>query len=320
MAGVGVDTGARSRYNKKQIGMRGSACGGRVYTLFSRRFLRDPKQHKEEINVIEIIHLSATGSDGAVLNDLGFKLRNGQIYSILDQQAADAGLLLELLSGSRFPSAGNVRINGFDMNDTTSAARRAVGYLPARLPFYENLTVFEYLLFVARAKGLPYETAIRHIKEALELMRLEERRDRLLSRLSEFERRRVGIAQAQIGENEILLLDAPTAGLPFAERAQVLKMLRTLCDFGRTVFFSTASKEEALSADEVLILHRGQLLAVLPTDTEEVAETLRQIAEDEKNAPVPANSTDVASKKAKKQRASRGEYEWIDDETEEKKP
>ena len=270
--------------------------------------------------MIDVIHLSATGSDGAVLNDLGFKLRNGQIYSILDQHATDAGLLLGLLSGSRFPSAGSVRINGFDMNDTTSAARRAVGYLPARLPFYENLTVFEYLLFVARAKELPYETAIRHIKEALELTRLEERRDRLLSRLSEFERRCVGIAQAQIGENEILLLDAPTAGLSSAERAKVQKMLRMLCDFGRTVFFSTTSKEEALSADEVLILHRGQLLAVLPPDAEEFSEALRQIAEDEKNAPVPANSTDAAPKRSKKSRAPRGEYEWIDDETEENKP
>ncbi len=232
------------------------------------------------------------------------KLNNGKVYGILGKSGAGKSTLLQLLAGVLLPSEGEVRINGFDTLRESKAAKRCIGYLPAPWEPYGAMSAYELLSFAAEARGISYERAQRQVHELLELTDTDACKHRPLCKLSELERRRVGLAQTLLGSAEILLLDEPTEGLSKKEAAKLLALIRAVKE-KRTVFLASSSPDTLSQlCDHVLVLSDGALIANAPIESlslPEIYDTLQEAAPRKRQRRLmpPAAETD-------------GEYELIE--------
>ena len=221
----------------------------------------------EEPELIEISNLSYDCRGRRILDRVSMKVSNGKRYGIYGAPGAGKSTLLALLAGALTPQAGQIRINGFDMQREPVQARRCLGYLPQEIGFYRSMTVYELLDFVAAARGVPDNRRFLHVHETLEFSGMSELRNRPLSRLGTAGLRRLGVAQALIGNPEILLLDAPTEGLSHTEARELRELVREIAGVGKTVFLASAIPSEVLElCEEIFLLEEGCLSLPAPAD------------------------------------------------------
>ena len=221
----------------------------------------------EEPELIEISNLSYDCRGRRILDRVSMKVSNGKRYGIYGAPSAGKSTLLALLAGALTPQAGQIRINGFDMQREPVQARRCLGYLPQEIGFYRSMTVYELLDFVAAARGVPDNRRFLHVHETLEFSGMSELRNRPLSRLGTAGLRRLGVAQALIGNPEILLLDAPTEGLSHTEARELRELVREIAGVGKTVFLASAIPSEVLElCEEIFLLEEGCLSLPAPAD------------------------------------------------------
>jgi ABC-2 type transport system ATP-binding protein len=145
--------------------------------------------------------------------------------------------------------------------DKPLQAKRLIGYLPEQPPLYEDMTPMEFLAFVAEAKGVDAERVIRQVKEVLELTDLTEMKDRLIGNLSKGCRQRVGIAQALLGNPEIIILDEPTVGLDPRQLIEIRALIRKLGEEHTVIISSHILSEISEICDELLVISGGRLVA-----------------------------------------------------------
>lgn len=258
--------------------------------------------------MIEITNLNKRVGERVLLSNLTTKLYSGRIYGVVSTDGVATTAFLSLLSGGWLPTEGSVRINGFDLRTDPLRAKRCLGYAPAEPLLADGVTVEELLRFVAEAKAVPFERAVRQIKDATELCGLEPLQKKLLCHLTPAESAAVGLAQAMLGGAEILILDRPLEALSPAENARMQGVLHSLARMGRTLILglSRLSEAEAL-CDDVLLLSEGSLLANLP-----LSELDRVLAQDQ------APSREAFEHGALSPTADRGnassQYEILEDE------
>ncbi len=211
--------------------------------------------------MIEVKHLTKIYGDHIAVNDLNFKLVNGRIYGLLGPNGAGKSTTMNMITGCLAPSTGEVRINGFDVFEQPIEAKRFIGYLPELPPLYSDMTPEEYLNFVAEAKGVMPARARRQVSEVMELTGIADMKDRLIKHLSKGYCQRVGIAQAMLGNPEIIILDEPTVGLDPKQIADIRALIRTLSE-NRTIIVSSHILAEIDElCDELLVIANGSLVA-----------------------------------------------------------
>ena len=211
--------------------------------------------------MIEVKQLTKTYGSHHALNGVSFKIANGKIYGLLGPNGAGKSTTMNIMTGCLAPTSGTVRINGFDVFDKPLQAKRLVGYLPEQPPLYEDMTPMEFLAFVAEAKGVDAERVIRQVKEVLELTDLTEMKDRLICNLSKGCRQRVGIAQALLGNPEIIILDEPTVGLDPRQLIEIRTLIRKLGEDHTVIISSHILSEISEICDELLVISGGRLVA-----------------------------------------------------------
>lgn len=196
------------------------------------------------------------------VEDLSFRVESGEIVGLLGPNGAGKTTTLRMLTGSLIPSSGRVELGGFDVLLQGPEARKRLGYLPERLPFYAEMTVVEYLRFVGSIKGIKK----RLIGDALESVRSRLDLDAVWGRpthvLSRGYRQRVGLAQALIGDPELLILDEPTAGLDPNQIHDFRALVGKLGE-DHAILLSTHILPEAIEVcDRVMIMNQGRLVAM----------------------------------------------------------
>jgi len=226
--------------------------------------------------LIEVKHLTKVYGDHTAVDDLNFKIHNGKIYGFLGPNGAGKSTTMNMITGCLAPTEGTVRINGFDVIDEPLKAKRCIGYLPEIPPVYNEMTPREYLSFVAEAKGVSYELAVRQVNEVMELTRITDVQDRLIKHLSKGYRQRVGIAQTMLGNPDIIILDEPTVGLDPRQITEIRALIRKLGESKTVIISSHILAEISEVCDHVLILSGGKLIANAPV--EELQDTTRQNA------------------------------------------
>ena len=157
--------------------------------------------------MIEVSHLTKRYGNHLALSDLSFTIPNGQIYGLLGPNGAGKSTTMNILTGCLAATSGEVRIDGVDIFEDPMAAKRHLGYLPEQPPVYMDRTPWEYLRFVARAKGV--KNLAQEVDRVMDLTQIADVRDRLIRNLSKGYRQRVGIAQAILGDPDIIILDEP---------------------------------------------------------------------------------------------------------------
>ncbi|MGD0610357.1 MAG: ATP-binding cassette domain-containing protein [Anaerolineales bacterium] len=198
------------------------------------------------------------GSRRAIEN-LTFEARQGEVVGFLGPNGAGKTTTLRILTGYMPPTSGSAQVAGYDVVDDSLEVRRRVGYLPETVPLYPDMTVFEYLKFMADLRHIPDSDDL--IDETLEMVGMGERADGYIANLSKGMRQRIGLAQALLHKPEVLILDEPTIGL---DPAQVVEIRNIIRETGkeRTVLLSTHILSEAQQlCDRVMIINKGHIVA-----------------------------------------------------------
>lgn len=193
------------------------------------------------------------------IEDLSFHAEKGEILGFLGPNGAGKTTTMRILCGYMPPTSGRARVAGFDVVDQSLEVRRRVGYLPETVPLYPDMTVFEYLKFMADLRHLP--DGEERVDDVLETVHMVDRADGYIGNLSKGMRQRVGLAQALLHEPEVLILDEPTLGLDPAQIRDVRNLIRRIGE-ERTVLLSTHILSEAQQiCDRVLIINKGRIVA-----------------------------------------------------------
>ena len=214
-------------------------------------------------------------------------------------------------SASAYDNNFDIKINGFDLEREPMQAKACIGFLPKDAPLPAELTVAEHLHFVAEARGISFERAVRLVNRALESVGLEEYRNALCASLSGYRASCLGLAQTLVGKQDILLLEEPTAGLDPA-RVSAFRALLSEIGEGRTLILSTSSVEEIRKiCDHVLLLSGGRVELDLPV--EEIGTELgARFRAGRHSADGESGSTDAPKRRRFDDVERDGEYEVID--------
>jgi len=195
------------------------------------------------------------------IDRLSFHADRGEILGFLGPNGAGKTTTMRILTGYMPPSDGTAVIAGYDVIKEPLEARQRVGYLPETVPLYREMTVWQYVDYLAELYGLGRKQRLDRVGEALEMVDLLDRADSMIGNLSKGMRQRVGLAQALVHEPDVLIMDEPTIGLDPAQVREVREMIRRVGQ-DRTVMLSThiLSEVEQLCS-RVLILHNGRIVA-----------------------------------------------------------
>lgn len=212
--------------------------------------------------MIEVSHLTKKYGTHLAVDDLSFTVEDGRIYGLLGPNGAGKSTIMNILTGYLSATEGDVSVAGHPLPEEAEAAKACVGYLPEQPPLYTDMTVREYLDFVAELKGVKRKERAQQVLKAARRTGVEDVLPRLIRSLSKGYRQRVGIAQALLGSPKLIILDEPTVGL---DPAQVKEIRRLIRELGRThtvILSSHILSEVQAVCDEVLILSKGRLVAI----------------------------------------------------------
>lgn len=211
--------------------------------------------------MIEVRHLTKRYGAHLAVNDLCFTVEPGRIYGLLGPNGAGKSTTMNIITGCLAASEGEVVVNGHDIFDEPVAAKKCIGYLPEIPPVYTDMTVDEYLRFIAEAKNVPAKIRRAQLDEIYESTGLSDVRGRLINNLSKGYRQRVGIAQALVGNPEIVILDEPTVGLDPKQIIEIRDLIRTLGKKHTVILSSHILSEVSAVCDTVMIIAHGKLVA-----------------------------------------------------------
>ena len=211
--------------------------------------------------MIEVRHLSKRYGTHLAVDDLSFSIDRGVVYGFLGPNGAGKSTTMNIMTGCLGATEGEVLIDGHNVAEEPMEAKKHIGYLPELPPLYGDMTPEEYLRFVARAKGLRREESARQIETVMEKTRIADVRKRMIRNLSKGYRQRVGIAQALLGNPEVIILDEPTVGLDPAQIIEIRELIRELGKEHTLVLSSHILSEVQAVCDSILILSKGRLVA-----------------------------------------------------------
>lgn len=211
--------------------------------------------------MIEINHLVKKYGSHVAVDDLSLTVEPGKIYGFLGPNGAGKSTTMNIITGYLAATSGEVKINGFDVLKQPEEAKKCVGYLPELPPLYMDMTVKEYLDFVAELKKLEKSLRAGYVKEAMKITKTEEVSGRLIRNLSKGYRQRVGFAQAVLGYPEILILDEPTVGLDPKQIIEIRDLIKELGKKHTIILISHILSEISAVCDHVFIISHGKLVA-----------------------------------------------------------
>jgi len=200
---------------------------------------------------------------GAVraLDKVNFEVRRGEVVGFLGPNGAGKSTTMRILTCFISPSTGTAKVHGHDVFDSPLAVRQSIGYLPQRAPLYTDMTVYDYLRFVAEIRGLDEATYKKRLKKVVEVCGLAQSLGKDIGTLSHGYRQRVGLGQALIHDPPILILDEPTSDLDPNEKAEVLKYIKEIGK-DRTILLSTHNLSEVEEAcARAIIVSKGRVVA-----------------------------------------------------------
>lgn len=211
--------------------------------------------------MIEVSHLTKKYGGHLAVDDVSFTVEDGQIYGLLGPNGAGKSTIMNILTGYLSATSGQVTVAGHPLPEEADEAKACVGYLPEQPPLYPEMTVGEYLNFVAELKKVPRTQRKEQVLRAARRTGLEKVLPRLIRSLSKGYKQRVGIAQALLGSPKIIILDEPTVGLDPAQVIEMRKLIRELGKAHTVILSSHILSEVQAVCQQVLILSKGKLAA-----------------------------------------------------------
>ena len=211
--------------------------------------------------MIEVNNLVKRYGDHTAVDHLSFKIEKGKIYGFLGTNGAGKSTTMNMITGYIASTEGTVRIDGHDILEEPEAAKKCIGYLPEQPPLYFDMTVLEYMKFVADLKKIPKDKKATMIEEVMDMVKISDMRNRLIKNLSKGYRQRVGLAEAIMGYPEVIILDEPTVGLDPKQIIEIRTLIKDLKKKHTVILSSHILSEVSAVCDYVLIISHGKLVA-----------------------------------------------------------
>jgi len=212
--------------------------------------------------VIRVQRLTKRFGSHVAVNDVSFEVARGEVLGFLGPNGAGKTTTMRMITGFLPPSEGSVVIDGCSLRDEPIQAKRRIGYLPENPPLYPELTVRQYLQFVAEIKDLPRARRAACVERAMARAHLGEVADTRVAALSKGFKQRVGLAQAIVHEPKVLILDEPTSSLDPKQRVEVRDLILGLRGEHTVVLSTHILPEVREVTDRVVIINRGRVMAV----------------------------------------------------------
>ncbi len=210
--------------------------------------------------MIEVKDIVKSYGNHKAVDHLSFTLEKGKIYGFLGPNGAGKSTTMNIMTGYIAANGGTVTIDGHDIVKEPEEAKKCIGYLPELPPLYMDMTVSEYLYFVADLKKVPKKERRDQLAKIMSLTMLGEYEGRMIRNLSKGYRQRVGLAQALIGFPEVIILDEPTVGLDPQQIIEIRNLIRSLRDDHIVILSSHILSEVNEVCDDVLIISHGKLV------------------------------------------------------------
>lgn len=210
--------------------------------------------------MIEIKNLEKSYGTYKAVDGISLTMEKGKIYGLLGSNGAGKSTTMNIMTGFIGASSGTVTIDGFDILHDAAKAKKNIGYLPEIPPLYPEMTVEEYLKFVAELKGVSKSTRKDEIEKVMTMADLHEVRNKLIRKLSKGYKQRVGFAQAVMGSPEVIILDEPTVGLDPIQITEFRETVRSLKEDHIVLISSHILAEISEVCDYVFIMSKGKLV------------------------------------------------------------
>ena len=210
--------------------------------------------------MIEVANLSKRYGNHLAVSDVSFKINDGEVLGFLGPNGAGKSTIMNILTGYLSPTRGKVSVAGFDIIDNPDDAKRHIGYLPEQPPLYLDMTVKEYLDFMYDLKKTSLPKAA-HISEICRLVKIDDVYERLIKNLSKGYRQRVGIAQALIGNPDVLILDEPTVGLDPKQIIEIRTLIHHLGKNHTVILSSHILSEIQAVCKRIIVINKGEMIA-----------------------------------------------------------
>ena len=211
--------------------------------------------------MIEVKNLEKKYGNHTAVDHLNFTIEEGHVYGFLGPNGAGKSTTMNIMTGYLGATEGEVLINGHDILKEPEEAKKQIGYLPELPPLYMEMTVHEYLEFVAELKGIAKNKREESINEVEKMVKIWEVENRLIRNLSKGYRQRVGLAQAVLGFPKIIILDEPSVGLDPKQIIEIRELIRQLAKKHTVILSSHILAEVREVCDYILIISKGKLVA-----------------------------------------------------------
>lgn len=211
--------------------------------------------------MIKVEHLTKYYGDFLAVKDLSFEIEKGHVYGFLGPNGAGKTTTMNIMTGCLSTTSGHVFIDGYDIFEEPDQAKRRIGYLPEHPPLYMNETPLEYLRFVGEAKGIKGAELSQQIEHVVEVVRIDNVKERRIADLSKGYKQRVGIAQALLGSPEVIILDEPTVGLDPIQIIEIRDLIQSLGKTHTVILSSHILSEVQVMCEKIMIISHGKLVA-----------------------------------------------------------
>ena len=211
--------------------------------------------------MIKIENLTKRYGEKMALKDVSFTVNPGEIVGFLGRNGAGKTTTMNIITGYLSMTSGEVSINGCDILRDPIGAKRQIGYLPEQPPLYTDMTVWDYLNFSAGLKKLPRKGLAAHLGEVCDVVRIGDMKKRMIRNLSKGYKQRVGLAQALVGNPQVLILDEPTVGLDPKQMIEIRNLIKNLGKKHTLILSSHILQEISFVCEKVVIINHGRIVA-----------------------------------------------------------
>lgn len=210
--------------------------------------------------MIKVSHMSKYYGEYPAVLDISFTVEEGETVGLLGPNGAGKSTTMKVLTGFTPPTSGEVSIGGFDITKNSFDVRKMIGYLPESVPLYSDMSVIEYLQFMAKLRGMK-EGIVKRVSEVIEITGLGEYRKVLIGKLSKGYRQRTGIAQSIVHNPKVLILDEPTIGIDPVQVVETRSLIQSLGGEHTLILSSHILPEVSTICKRVLVIHDGKIVA-----------------------------------------------------------
>ena len=211
--------------------------------------------------MIEVKNLVKKYGNQFAVNDISFTVEEGKIYGLLGPNGAGKSTCMNIMTGYIATTSGEVKINGHDIMAEAEEAKKYIGYLPEIPPLYPDMTVSEYLNFVAELKKVPKASRAQEIDEVMTKTFITDMKNKLIKHLSKGYKQRVGLAQAMLSNPSVIILDEPMVGLDPKQILEIRELILSLKKEHTIILSSHILSEVSAVCDEIMIISKGKMVA-----------------------------------------------------------